>query len=106
LQHLKMTVAGQEIIANLYGNVLVVEKEIAANATNSGEKYTSKYTSKLMPDSNRFKFLNLGKLTGSSDGFIWNSRKENLKTFFGLFRTQPQLHQSVIRGFQILKIWF
>jgi hypothetical protein len=102
LQHLKMTAAGQEIIANLYGNVLVVEKEIAASAANSGEKYASK----LLADSNRFKFLNLGKLTGSSDGFTWNSRKENLKTFFGLFRTQPQLHQSVIRSFQIPKIWF
>jgi hypothetical protein len=102
LQFLEMTAAGQEIIANLYGNVLVVEQEIASNDAN----LELNLTPNLRADSNRFQFPSLERFAGLHDRLLGSTQKENIKGFFELFRTKPQLNQPGIKGFQITQRWF
>jgi hypothetical protein len=102
LQFLEMTAAGQEIIANLYGNVLVVEQEIAATAAN----LSLDLTPNLRPDSNRSKLPILDRFPGLRDRFVGFTQTENRKGFFELFRTKSQLNHPGIRGFQITQRWF
>ena len=77
LQHLKMTAGGQEIIANLYGNVLTVEKEIASHAATSAVKSTHK----LLADPRGFQFPNFQRFRGLSDSFSQRN-KNNRKSLF------------------------
>lgn len=71
LQPLKMTAGGQEIIANLYGNVLVLEKEIAYKAATSAKQSTPK----LLADTRGFHFPNFQRFRGLSDSFSqWNKK--------------------------------
>jgi hypothetical protein len=102
LQFLEMTELGKEIIANLYGNVLVVEREIAAKNVN----FELDLTPNLVADSNRFKFPSLDRFAALQDRFVGNIQKENVKGFFELFRTKPQLNQAGIKGFKITQRWF
>ena len=102
LQNLQMTATGQEIIANLYGNVLVVEKEIAVNS----DSLDIGLNSKIRDNSSGFKFLNLDYLSGWHDCFIRIHPTKNVKSFFEAFKNQSQLYQPTIRGFQKHKIGF
>ena len=102
LQFLEMTEMGKEIIANLYGNVLLVEQEIAATAAN----LSLDLTPNLRPDSNRSKLPILDRFPGLRDRFVGITQTENKKGFFELFRTKSQLNHPGIRGFQITQRWF
>jgi hypothetical protein len=77
LQHLEMTAMGQEIIANLYGNVSTVEQEIAESATNSDKKNTSK----LVNDVPEFHFENCALFRGWRDISINSDQKKSIKSF-------------------------
>jgi hypothetical protein len=77
LQHLEMTAGGKEIIANLYGNVLTVEKEIASNAATSAEKSTQK----LLVDARGFQFPNFERFRGLPDSFMQRNQKKSMKGF-------------------------
>ncbi|MEG4805809.1 hypothetical protein QUB63_32980 [Microcoleus sp. ARI1-B5] len=68
----RLTAGGQEIIPNLYGNVLTVEQEIASNAANLGEKSTPK----LLPDSRGFQFPNFERFRGWPDSFMQRNPKK------------------------------
>ncbi len=102
LQNLQMTATGQEIIANLYENVLVVEKEIAVNADILGIELNSKVGA----DSSKLKWLNLGNCSAWCDYFIQAYPTKNVKNFFRFFQTQSQLCHPTIRGFSDRKTWF
>lgn len=76
LQHLEMTVAGKEIIANLYGNVSTVEQEIAASAANS----TGKSTPKLF-NVRGFQFDNFALCRRLCDISTQRFQKKSVKSF-------------------------
>ncbi|MCU0545441.1 MAG: metal-dependent phosphohydrolase [Oscillatoriaceae cyanobacterium Prado104] len=78
LQHLEMTEAGKEIIANLYGNVLTVEQEIAASATNVEEKKISK----LLNEPLGLQFENCDRLPGWRNISTNSNQKKIIKAIW------------------------
>ncbi|MGL5064393.1 MAG: hypothetical protein ACRC62_30775, partial [Microcoleus sp.] len=80
LHYLALTPAGQKTIANLYGNLLTVEQEIAASATQSAQKLPPK----LLGNPRVFQFDNLDRFAGWRDISIQNHHHKIAKGFLGI----------------------